>query len=321
MADSTLTAIRTKVRKLTLSPSTAQIPNTAIDEYINTFVLYDFPEYLRTFLLRTQVTFYLQPHQDSYDTSIAPIGDPLDNFKNKYVTTHRPCYIAGYEALFSQSKDQFYNLYPLTNTMVDIATGDGVITNFTGTLSSIPVMKNNVSFVSRQVNGDKLVLYDNGLGSLLGNGIGVNTINYETGAYVLNFSNAPANSEAITAMTIPYTASRPQACLYFDGKFYFRPVPDKAYPVTLDVNSIPTELLNVAQSPDLEEWWQYIAYGAALKIFQDRMDMDSVQAIMPEFQNQELLIGRRTIVQQSDQRGATIYTGLGIRNDFNNNYY
>jgi hypothetical protein len=43
MADSTLGAIRTKVRRLTRSPNTAQITDNQIDEYVNTFILYDFP--------------------------------------------------------------------------------------------------------------------------------------------------------------------------------------------------------------------------------------------------------------------------------------
>ena len=70
----------------------------------------------------------------------------------------------------------------------------------------------------------------------------------------------------------------------------------------------PTELLSSGQSPDLQEWWQYIAYGASKKIFEDRMDLDSVQSIMPEFKMQERLCLRRSIVQQTSQRTSTIYT-------------
>ena len=76
----------------------------------------------------------------------------------------------------------------------------------------------------------------------------------------------------------------------------------------------PTELLLVGQSPELEQWWQYIAYGASKKVFEDRMDMQSVQMIMPEFNKQERLVLRRTIVQQTNERVATIYTEQG---DFN----
>jgi hypothetical protein len=66
--------------------------------------------------------------------------------------------------------------------------------------------------------------------------------------------------------------------------------------------------MNLNQAPQLEEWWQYIAYGAAKKIFEDRMDLDSVALILPEYQKQEQLVLRRTIVQNTNERTATIYT-------------
>ena len=60
--------------------------------------------------------------------------------------------------------------------------------------------------------------------------------------------------------------------------------------------------------PQLSQWWQYIAYGAAKKIFEDRMDTDSLQMIMPEYKNQERLVERRTIVNAASERTATIFT-------------
>ena len=76
----------------------------------------------------------------------------------------------------------------------------------------------------------------------------------------------------------------------------------------MDVYVRPTELLAGGSSPELEQWWQYIAYGAAKKIFEDRSDPDSVQQIIPEYKEQERLVLRRTIVQQTKERTATIYT-------------
>jgi hypothetical protein len=95
--------------------------------------------------------------------------------------------------------------------------------------------------------------------------------------------------------------------LFFHDTFTFRPVPDQVYPVQMEVYYRPTELLASNQSPELEEWWQYIAYGAAIKLLQDRSDFDSVQQLLPEYKNQERLCLRRTIVQQTEERTATIY--------------
>ena len=59
---------------------------------------------------------------------------------------------------------------------------------------------------------------------------------------------------------------------------------------------------------DRPQWWQYIAYGASKKIFEDRMDNDSVDLIMPEFKTQERLVLRTTLTQQANERTVTIYT-------------
>jgi len=95
---------------------------------------------------------------------------------------------------------------------------------------------------------------------------------------------------------------------YYDSTILLRPVPDQVYRVQMEVYARPTYLLETNQSPQLEEWWQYIAYGAAKKVLEDRMDMDTVQLIMPEFKKQENLILRRTIVEMTSQRASTIYT-------------
>jgi len=58
---STLEQIRIKVRRLTRSPSTSQITDASINDYINTFILYDFPEHLKTSYLRKTFTFYTEP--------------------------------------------------------------------------------------------------------------------------------------------------------------------------------------------------------------------------------------------------------------------
>ena len=313
MADSTLLAIRKKVRRLTRSPS-VQITDAEINEYVNTFVLYDFPEHLRLFSLRKTFTFYTDPGTDVYETgSTAP--SPLTDFNNTYITTHEPVYVAGYKALFTQSRDQFYGMYPFTNSIVSTGnTGDGVTVAFTGTLSSVPVLKNNVLFTAKDVNGLGLRLSDDGAAGPTGtlDGDGTGTINYETGAFTLTFNTAPANEEVIYSETVPYVAARPDAILYFDNTFIVRPVPDKVYPIVMEVYKQPTALLANGDEPDLEQWWQYIAYGAAKKVFEDRTDHESTQAIMPEFKQQEALVLRRTIVQQTKERVATIYTeGLG----------
>ena len=308
MADSTLTAIRTKVRRLTRTPSASQMPNATLDEYINTFIQYDFPSHVRLFKLHQTFTWYTLPNVEEYNASNLFAGFAgLTDFEQSNLSINPPIFIAGRDVYYTQSRTEFYNYFSQVNSVLSTGlTGDGIITGFSGTLSQLPILRNNVHFVSINTLGNGLRLSDDGAGNLTGDGIG--TINYITGAYTLNFTSAPGAGESIDSETVPYVAGTPTGVLYYGGTFIVRPVPDRVYPVQMEVYVRPTELLDTASEPELEQWWQYIAYGAAKKIFEDRMDLDSVNLIMPEFKKQEQLVLRRTIVQQTNERVSTIYT-------------
>jgi hypothetical protein len=323
MALANLDTIRTKVRRLTRSPSTDQLSDTEIDQYINTFIVYDMPEHLRLFDLRTTLTFYTQPFIDTYSTNTADSTNPLYNFKNKYISIHEPCYIAGYQQFYTQSREQFYGIYPQVNSIQQIGQGDGATLTFAGTLpfgqsTTAPltgphILQNNVLFTSVGTSGVSLCATDTPntveLGDLDGDvALGTNTINYLNGAYTITFNIAPADGVAVNAEYIPYQPALPQAVLYYQDKFVLRPVPDQSYRVNLEAYIVPTELENATDNPDISQWWQYVAYGAAKKVFEDRMDMESIQQIMPEFKEQESLVIRKTLVQLSNERVATIYT-------------
>jgi hypothetical protein len=341
---STLQAIQTKVRRLTRSPSTAQLTDVDLQNYINTFVVYDFPEQLRTFNLKQQFSFICNPYQDVYvtDTSLN-INNPLYNFQNLYLTVHPPVYIAGFPAFYTQSREQFYNIYPTINNILSIGTfGDGgtmtfsgVITNNTGPSTpavqnqSTVLLQNNVLFSSIDIFGNGLSLIDvpiqdstTGNPTVEGNLYipgteptelplfldPSNNINYVTGQFTITFPTAPAAGQFINSQTVPLVTALPQSMLFYQDQFTLRPIPDQPYRINFEVFVRPTALLNLGQTPQLEEYWQYIAYGAAKKIFEDRMEMESVQMIMPEFKTQERLCLRRTLVQYANERSATIYT-------------
>jgi hypothetical protein len=267
------------------------------------------------------------------------VTNPLFNFQNTAISVNEPVYISGYPAFFSQSRQQFYGIYPKVNSIASIGVaGDGLATTFTGNVNTNLVgtngngyvlLQHEVFFSSVDVNNNGLALIDvpvmNPLtGNPTNNGnlyipgqtpanppIAItpnNTINYITGQFTITFATAPGEGVAINSQTVPQVTTIPQALLYFDNKFIVRPVPDQPYKIDIEIFVRPTYLMNEASVPELEEWWQYIAYGAAKKIFEDRMDLESVQLIMPEFKLQEELCLRRTIVQLTNERAATIYT-------------
>lgn len=321
--DSTLSAlsmIRTKVRRLTRSPSSSQLTDDQIDEYVNTFVLYDFPE----FTIDNKLTFFLSPNVDVYGTNTDDEDAPLYNFKNVYLSVKKPCYVAGQEVTLSENRTEFYRQYPKYETSANIDTGDGITTSFSGTLAQTPVLARTVTFSSIDDDGEAIVLKDvpqvdvvtgiiTSTGDLVepDSDVSVGTINYITGAYSFTFPIAPGDDENVVAQSYVYQTGRPRSVLYENREFTFRPVPDKTYRVEIDAFKRPTEFLNTTDMPDQAQWWQYIAYGAAKKIFEDRMDVESVEAIMPEFMRQRSLVLQKLVVQQSEERTATIYTNQG----------
>lgn len=332
---STLSQIKTKVRRLTRSLSTSQLSDSDLEQYINQFLLYDFPEHLRHINFKTVLTFYTQPYVDTYETNTTDTSNPLYNFKNKYITVNPPAYISGYQALWVQSENQLYGIYPKISSIINIgSSGDGATVTFTGNINTNTnnvsgnvglILAGSVLFESQDANGLGISLIDyphySGVtpsnitaplapvgftGSLVGNPYG--QINYITGDYTATFASAPAAGAIINAQVVMTQPSIPQTIMFFDGKFTLRPVPDQVYRVQVEAYVRPTELLTNSQQPELAELWEWIAYGSSMKVFQDRMDTDSLAQIYPEYHKREILANRRTIVQQTNQRTSTIYT-------------
>lgn len=347
----TLAQIQEKVRRLTRSPSASQLSDADLNNYINTFVLYDFPEHLRTFNLRRPFAFYTNPGQDTYNTDIASYAGAtnnlLYNFQNLYLTVHPPFYVGGFEAMYSQSPEQFYSIYPKFNSLIATSvTGTGITGPYVGTINtqqtipplpnnqSITLLQNSVLLESVNALGVGVSLVDvpvvdatTGAKTIDGNLYDpnsaayaaalatpptaidpTNTINYLTAAFTATFSSAVAAGAPINSQVILANVTRPSGVLYYNNMFTIRPVPDQVYRVEFEVYQRPTALLADDQTPELEEYWQYIAYGAAKKIFEDKMDLESVQMILPALKEQERLVNRRTIVQITNQRTPTIYS-------------
>lgn len=338
MAGTTLNDIRLKIRRITGRPSDAQITNDQIDDYINTFYLYDFPEHLRLEPLRVNYQFVTSANKSVYDF-------PIEYF----LTNMPPVYIAGYRSYMTQSRDNYFRINSHLNYLQqDAATGDGTTGPYSFTLTNLPALqgfkRNPPGAFSTSVSGSltdvaakdlnwnvlisgksastgtggiapSISLIDDGQGNLFDPAdtstdptAARGTINYLTGAVTATFASSIANGESISAQYVPYTASRPQSVAFFQDQFYLWPVPDQAYTVSFEAFKYPTELLQADQSPQLKEWWQCLAYGAADKILTDNADFENAAQYRPLLNEQLRLILRRTIVQQTSERTATIYT-------------
>jgi hypothetical protein len=332
---SSLQQIRNQVRILTRSLNTSQLSDQSIDNYINEFLLYDFPEILRSQYFHSTFTFYTEPFVDTYEniTDNALSSNPLYNFINKYTSFNPPLYIAGIQSDWEQSMTKFYQIYPPIKSINSIGVnGDGATTAFQGNVSvnfdgpnsnTIGlILPGSVLFESMNSSGVGISLVDykvpgtNTVGALGPVGQPVNTlpspygqINYITGEFNLNFAGVgiPAAGVPINSQLILVQPSKPLSVLYYDNKFVVRPVPDQVYQITMQAYVRPIELLSLNQMPKVGQMARFISYGATKKIFEDRMDTDSLQKILPAYLQYRDQVERPTIMQLNNQRSPTMF--------------
>lgn len=353
MAPHTLQDIRNKVRRITGRPSQAQLTDADLDNYINTFYLYDFPEHLRLESLRFNYQFVTQANIPVYDFDTS-----------MFLTNMPPVYIAGYQSYMTQSRDNFFRVNPQLQFLQQTVysgtgiAGDSTLPQYQGQfLTNTPILtgfqpnppgayNTTLTTPTKSINWNVLVtgqgaplasgitpwytLVDDGIGNLVSLDDPNNTsggtyspqgsINYLTGAIdincfvVLNTSTNTLEPVVIPAgnpvnvQYIPYVASRPQSVAFYQDQFYVYPIPDQPYTVSFEAYKYPTQLLMSTDSPQLNEWWQTLAYGASDKIFADNADMENMAKFRPLLDEQMRLVLRRTIVQQTSERTATIYT-------------
>lgn len=356
----TLNDIITKVRKITARLSATQISNVEIVKYINTFYVYDMSEHLKMESLRYNYEFLTTANRpvydlptDSYLTAMPPVY--IGGYQS-YMTQSRENFFRinpGLNFLQTQIYTGTGAIGPYvgqfcTNTPIT----PGFKPNPPGAYSSSLIATNDIA--AKFLNWNVLVsalgapdpvsgitpsisLVDDGQGNLFDvNDASTNpllrrgTINYITGALdITNFIAVIPAGNPINVQYIPYVASRPQSVVFFQDQFIVYPIPDQAYTVSFEVYKYPASFFvdalgnfNGTLAPQLTEWWQLLAYGAADKIFADNADFENMQKFRPLLDEQMNLVLRRTIVQQTSERTTTIYTeqsgqaGYGFGNLF-----
>lgn len=323
-ASSTLETITKKVRRLTASPSESSLKLTDIEEYINTFISQDFPYAIKIDQLKTVYTILTSPNIDTYGLNV-----------NQYQSLRKPVYFEGIEGTFYKDRGQFFAVYPRYSTLTVPASGDGTETSFSFTLAG-PFLRGNVVIGTIDSSGSSIRVEDNptygtneGIlrqvssesttGDLTFTDIG--TIDYVSGSVALTFLTVPGTGENINAWTSQYTASRPYSLLFWNNEITIRPVPDKVYKIEIEAFQTPTQFMSVNEVPTVNQWWQYIAYGAAIKILQDRQDISGLENHMPEFLRQEALVLERQANDEIGQRNATIFSSSTPNQGYGSYWY
>lgn len=280
-----LAQIIAKVRNITGTPSSSQLTNSQITDYVNTYYTFTMPFELKEQINLQPLNFFALPNIDVYQ------------FPSAFLTDQPMAYANGFPLIFYQDRDIFFQDWPQQYTQDAVATGDGVTTNFVGSTQAFPIIQGTYSITDGvQVAFDKSdgFLYQ----TLAGVDISVGTLNYVSGAFSVTFLSAPASSSTIYDNYQGYQPARPQGVLWYNNVFTFRPIPDMVYTITLQgyINQVQLDLINDT-SPLQTEWGILIAYGASVEIFADRGDNQayaSTYQIMKRYENVALA---RTVQQ------------------------
>jgi len=143
MALADLQSIRDKARALVAAPTEFELSTARLDNYINSYYLYDFPQQLRILKLQTVYELPLYPGQNTYTV-------PWDLF----MSFAQPCYVAQYETQFYMDRTTFYRAYPIYLQNIFLL-GNGTTGPYTTTLGFIPITPGTV-YVSAIDSGGAL---------------------------------------------------------------------------------------------------------------------------------------------------------------------
>lgn len=127
------------------------------------------------------------------------------------------------------------------------------------------------------------------------------TVNYITTAFDVTFPVAPADGTMINVWAVQYVVGRPYCLLFWNNELTVRPVPDNVYKIEIESFLTPTQFMANNQNPILNQWAQYIAYGAACEILRDRQDMEGLDNCQEGFMRQEALVLERQSIEEINQ--------------------
>lgn len=323
MSIGTLQDIIVKIRRLIVSGNTQQISNAQIIDYINSFYLYDLPAYARILKLQDKYYFNTTRGIDTYAFN-----------SEGYTTIQQPVYCMKREIKLFQDPWSFWGVNYNWQFQQNFSTGSGIMGPYTGTVQSTPIIRSvnndptstsypiskvqNVLITANVGLGDTENVTDDGNGGLIDPDTGANrgTINYDTGAISVTFASVIPSGESIQIQYNPATMSIPLSILFFQNQFTVRPVPDRGYTIEMTAYRQPSQALlgttdpdnpNFAGTPELIELWELLAFGAAKKFYEDRLDPDGVALMEKSLAERYMVAENRTYAQLGKVRAPSIY--------------
>ena len=347
-ADSTVVAIRAKVRHLTNSPGINSLTDAKIDQTLNDIYNTDFAYGIKVDQMRDVYEIYTEPYIDRY---------PLDVNYNQGV--RGPAYFDGTQGSLFKDRRQFFNLWPNVLTEFTPASGDGNTQSFPFTIQG-PFVSKEVIIGSVDTAGNAISITDDGNGNLYylrpnpqtsvpafntnpakagmynqntGNpglynmannvvnpAVAMGTVNYVTGAFTLDFTVPnviPAAEQPITVRVSQYQTGKPYNILFWNNEFTIRPIPDKIHKITVEVYLTPIQFMLTTDNPILNQWAKYLAYLTAAEIQRERNDFDGVRELQEGAKRQEALVLERQGIEEIGQMTPTLFNSTSTNQQVN----
>jgi hypothetical protein len=351
--DSTVVFIRKKVRRLTASASENSLSTADIDQYINNFYNNDFPYGIKIDQMRSVYTFFTEPYRDRYPLDVnfnQGVRAPLHvegilgtffkdrtqffNLWPKWPTLFQPISGDGVTTSFTftiaapfLSKEVVLGGVDVNGNPISVNDdGNGnLLLQIPNPVVTIPPYNTNaippIPGMHNQNTGNPGLNYQGSqplTAPFFTNAIG--NVNYQTGLFNINFPVAPAAGMNMTLWVAQYQTGRPYCLLFWNNEFTIRPVPKLIHKIEIETFLTPVQFIESTDSPILNQWAQYIAYGAAREILRDRQDLEGVANLEEGFMRQEGLVLERQGIEEIGQpnyqlfnstQGYSVYGGSG----------
>lgn len=309
-----LEQIRVKVRRITGRPSANQLSENNLDAYINDFYVNDLPLITTLFNLTNSESPLIATTPGGDSVLIAGEWLYLVDY-NKYINIYPPFYVDGYEIQYFQDIRKFMSYFGAYVMKSTLATGTGIAGPYAGTITTTPILPAGVTITAVDAAGNTVVASVDSDGTIEGDVLAGGTIDFTTGAVAgLTWTSVIPLGNVMTANAITYVSGRPQAVLYVNKVLCFYPVPDNTYEFYCNVDYAP-DALEIGDQPEVRQWWNVIALGAAMKIFTDNLDIESYGKVQALFDQAVTLAERRSLRQLATQRVSTIYSTDTFRNN------
>ena len=312
MADALLQAIRVKTRRITKRVSEHHLSTRHLGQIINS-ALCDLHRDIRLLEMETYFNLYTVPGVHYYDLRCIPVC--RKNYKSTAMDSYdafgSPATIDGScKLIWTQYIDEYKHICTSSTILEKKITPTGSSESFSINLDkSINPFSLYISY--RSMSGEDVLIHDIPSCKNSGN-LCMQTfeesdlegsIDYRTGKLIFKPKYAVDIQIPITIRAETTHQAMPSVIFKYGTGFILYPTPDKIYHIKMKAMYRPILLLATGEFDFIiEEYWQYLAFDAAKKLFEEEHDTNGLSDILPAWNEQHIYIKRRKSNQRNMQR-------------------